>query len=220
MLKNIFLTGLILLLAVASGFGQANGKLQIHYMDVGQGDGAVLISPLGEVLLFDNGWNRCNQRSVAYLGKIGVKHIDYMIISHYHADHFGCTTAVLNRFPLRKHSYDRPGDPENVTDTYDAYVAAVGSKRRHVTETTTITLDAGSDNPVTINIAAFNGAGVTTTNENDQSIAAVVHFGEFDVMMAGDLSGFKTSRYKDIETPVSKKVGQVEVLKVNHHGSE
>jgi hypothetical protein len=25
-------------------FGQANGKLQIHFMDVGQGDGALLIS--------------------------------------------------------------------------------------------------------------------------------------------------------------------------------
>ena len=29
--------------------GQANGKLQIHHMDVGQGDGAVLISPAGQV---------------------------------------------------------------------------------------------------------------------------------------------------------------------------
>ena len=32
----------------SSAFGQANGKLQIHYMDVGQGDGAVLISPFCE----------------------------------------------------------------------------------------------------------------------------------------------------------------------------
>ena len=34
-----------LFLFAASAFGQANGKLQIHFMDVGQGDGAVLISP-------------------------------------------------------------------------------------------------------------------------------------------------------------------------------
>ena len=39
-------------------------------------------------------------------------------------------------------------------------------------------------------------------------------------MMAGDLSGFPTARYKDIETPVSKRVGQIEVLKINHHGSD
>ncbi|SRR6266849_2904748 len=36
-------------------FGQANGKLQIHFIDVGQGDGALLISPQGEMVLFDDG---------------------------------------------------------------------------------------------------------------------------------------------------------------------
>jgi competence protein ComEC len=209
-----------LFLFAISAYGQANGKLQIHYMDVGQGDGAVLISPQGEILLFDNGFTQCEQRSVKYLTSLGITHIDYMIISHYHKDHFGCTKAVLDKFPLTKASYDRPGDPESVTDAYNAYVAAVGSKRKHVNNDTVITLDADSSNPVTINIAAFGGAGVETTNENDQSVVAVVHFGEFDVMMAGDLSGFNTTRYKDIETPVSKIVGQVEVLKINHHGSD
>lgn len=209
-----------LLFVTSTALAQANGKLQIHYMDVGQGDGAVLISPLGEILLFDNGFNRCGQKSVAYLTSLGITHIDYMIISHYHADHFGCTKAVLDKFPLTKFSYDRPGDPENASDTYDAYVEAVGNKRKHVDHDTTITLDANSNSPVTINIVAFNAEGIATTNENDQSVAAVVHFGEFDVMMAGDLSGFKTTRYKDIETTVSEKVGQVEVLKINHHGSD
>ena len=33
--------------------GQANGKLQLHFMDVGQGDGAVLISPQGEKAAFN-----------------------------------------------------------------------------------------------------------------------------------------------------------------------
>lgn len=211
---------LCLFLFTISAYGQANGRLQIHYMDVGQGDGAVLISPLGEILLFDNGHTQCQQRSVKYLTSLGITHIDYMIISHYHKDHFGCTKAVLDKFPLRKASYDRPGDPENSTATYNAYVEAVGNKRKHVNDNTVITLDADSNDPVTIKIAAFNGAGVQTTNENDQSVAAVVHFGEFDVMMAGDLSGFETPKYKDIETAVSKRVGQVEVLKINHHGSD
>ena len=35
--------------------GQANGKLQLHFIDVGKGDGALLISPGGETVLFDNG---------------------------------------------------------------------------------------------------------------------------------------------------------------------
>src|SRR3954463_6144144 len=87
-------------------YAQANGKLQIHYMDVGQGDGAVLISPMGEVVLFDDGvQNQCD-KPVAYLQWIGVTKIDYHIASHYHSDHIGCAQRVLSMFPLQKAAYD------------------------------------------------------------------------------------------------------------------
>ncbi len=39
----VSLSLLLLVLTFASAFGQANGKLQLHFMDVGQGDGAVLV---------------------------------------------------------------------------------------------------------------------------------------------------------------------------------
>ena len=129
-----------------SAYGQGNGKLQIHYIDVGQGDGAILISPNGETVLFDNGvLNNCD-KPLAYLRGLGVTKIDYMIISHYHADHFGCTTDVLEEFPLSKFSYDRPGAYNS--QTFTKYVAAVGSKRKSVTSRTVITLDADSAHPV------------------------------------------------------------------------
>ncbi len=57
-------------------FGQANGKLQVHFMDVGQGDGAILISPLGETVLFDNGVRDNCDRPVSYLQQLGVTKID------------------------------------------------------------------------------------------------------------------------------------------------
>lgn len=53
--KKSLLVSLSIVLCVSPLFGQTNGKLQIHFMDVGQGDGTVLISPQGEVVLFDNG---------------------------------------------------------------------------------------------------------------------------------------------------------------------
>jgi beta-lactamase superfamily II metal-dependent hydrolase len=61
----------------------SNGQLQIHFMNVGQGDGALLISPEGETVLFDNGvWHHC-QALVDYLRHLGVKQIDYQVISHF-----------------------------------------------------------------------------------------------------------------------------------------
>jgi beta-lactamase superfamily II metal-dependent hydrolase len=210
------LFGLVLLVSTA-GFAQANGNLQVHFMNVGQGDGAVLISPLGEVVLFDNGVRNLCDRPVSYLQQLGMTKVDYHIASHYHDDHIGCTKEVLDEFPLQKQAIDRGGSYH--TGTYTKYVTKVGSKRKAATDGMTITLDQGSQNPVTIQIVAFNGNGVQTSNENDLSLVAVVRFGNFDVEIGGDLSGYAEGSYEDIETSVAPKVGQVEVYKVHHHGS-
>ena len=211
----VFVIGL---LCVASFvYAQANGKLQIHYMDVGQGDGAVLISPKGQVVLFDDGAYKNCDKPVAYLQQLGVTAIDYHIASHYHADHIGCASEVFAAYPLKLDAFDRgesyPGG------VYQAYVKAVGTHRKTAAPGTVITLDQSSPNPVTITIAAFNGNGVQTTNENDLSVVSVVHFGSFVAEFGGDLSGFETSSYQDIETSVAPAVGRIDIYKVHHHCS-
>jgi competence protein ComEC len=90
-------------------FGQANGNLQIHFMDVGQGDGAILISPQGETILFDNGAIGNCDRPVSYIWRLGLTKIDYHIASHHHSDHIGCAMDVFRNFPLRKEAIDRGG---------------------------------------------------------------------------------------------------------------
>ena len=109
MRKRTFFLIFFLLSFTQVVFGQANGKLQIHFMDVGQGDGVVLISPGGETVLFDDGVKGNCDKPLSYLQQRGVKKIDYHITSHYHADHIGCATEVLNEFPLQKLAYDRGG---------------------------------------------------------------------------------------------------------------
>ena len=191
--------------------------LQLHFMDVGQGDGAVLIAPGGQVVLFDDGLlNNCD-RPVGYLRGLGIDHIDYHIASHYHSDHIGCAEEVLGRFPLTTAAIDRGGSYPS--STYALYADMVKDKRRTGQAGQKIVLDAGSPRPVTIEIVALDGNGAQTSNENDLSLVAVVHFGRFDAVMGGDLSGFKAQDYLDIESSVAPKVGQVEVYKVNHHCS-
>jgi beta-lactamase superfamily II metal-dependent hydrolase len=154
---------------------------------------------------------------VSYLHTIGITHIDYMIISHFHQDHIGCAARFLTDFPLQKEAIDRGGTYNN--GAFQPYVDKAGAKRTTGTVGRIITLDAASQNPVKIEIVAMNGNGVATDDENDKSLATVIRFGEFDAEISGDLSGFDTPRYKDIETSVAPKVGQVEVYKVHHHGS-
>jgi competence protein ComEC len=126
-LKSTLLTVCFLLFSV-SVFAQGNGKLQIHYMDVGQGDGAILISPGGQTVMFDNGdWGNC-EKPLDYLQTLGITQIDYMIISHYHANHFGCTRDVLSKFPLKNVAYDHGGAYKS--EMFTAYVKAVGPNER------------------------------------------------------------------------------------------
>ena len=65
---------------------------------------------------------------------------------------------------------------------------------------------------------------VLPPSENDYCIGLVVKHGNFKYFTGGDLDGtFSTSgwgyTYNDCETPIAEKVGEVDVMQVNHHGS-
>ena len=62
---------LVLALSELAAIGQGDGKLQIHYMDVGQGDGEVLISLKGQVVVFDDGVAKNCDKPVSYLQQLG-----------------------------------------------------------------------------------------------------------------------------------------------------
>lgn len=209
---------LIFLFCIASSmYAVESGKLQIHFMDVGQGDGAVLISPGGQVVLFDDGALKNCDKPVAYLQQLGIAKVDYHIASHYHSDHIGCAKEVLGEFPVTKTAYDRGGSYRS--SAFDRYTSVIGSHRQTATPNTKIVLDSSSANPVEIDIVALNGNGIETINENDLSVVAVVHFGAFKAEIGGDLSGYKNTSYEDIETSVAKLVGPIQVYKVHHHCS-
>jgi beta-lactamase superfamily II metal-dependent hydrolase len=208
---------LAFLLLAPSAFALGDGTLQLHFMDVGQGDGAVLISPQGETVLFDDGVRGNCDGPLLYLRQLHIDHIDYHFASHYHADHIGCAGEVLHEFPLTGRAFDRGGSYES--KTYGAYVEAVGAHRETATAHTVIVLDSTSASPVAIDVVALNGDTVSTTNENDLSLVAVVHYAEFAAEFGGDLSGMKSENYEDIESDVAPKVGPLDVYKVHHHGS-
>ena len=219
--------GLYLSLFVAATCASAqvaNGNLQIHHIDMGQGDAAVLISPAGKVVLFDAGKDIANHKNcdveTDYLDQLGGKQIDYIFVSHYHTDHIGCIPTVLKMFPLKGPSYDR--GEEYSTTFYKDYVESVSDHRQTVTLGQTITLDGGA-NPVTLKVLSINGTfaggSVSTQNENDLSVSVLVSFGDFREEIGGDLSGENTSNYQDIETGVAPSVGPLDVYKVHHHCS-
>lgn len=102
----------------------------IHHMDVGQGD-CTFIQTRCRTILVDAG-NSGKGKSVVipYLESLGVSHINYVIASHYHADHIGGLDEVLNAFDVDT-VFDRGTiHPVPSSKIYASYVKAVGRTPR------------------------------------------------------------------------------------------
>ena len=205
-------------------WAQANGQLQIHVINVGQGDATLIISPQGQTMLIDSGppsASSCASPTgiITYLANIGFSRLDYYVASHYHEDHIGCIDHIAARWPIQIAAIDRGTASLPGTQVYTRYAAAVASKRQAVSVGQTITLDSGSAAPVTFQVVGVNGNGQAVSDENDRSVVLVLRFGSFDAAFGGDIAGFVASGHKDIESAVAGSIGHVEFYKVNHHGS-
>src|ERR1041385_8070874 len=221
--RRLALLSTVVLLAAVPASALAitgNGMLQIHHVDVGQGDGCLVITPGGQTALFDDGtYVNCNNM-LAYLQGLGITTIDYHFESHHHADHMGCIDDMAAAgITIGIAGYDRGYSYSS--SSYTSYVNTLGTKRRTYTKGMVITLDSLSANPVTITCIDLNGAGVYSVNgsdENPKSAVLKLHYKNYDEEFGGDLTG-STSQADDVESTVGPEVGHVAVYKIHHHGS-
>ncbi|MFO7609232.1 MAG: MBL fold metallo-hydrolase [Candidatus Krumholzibacteriia bacterium] len=213
-------TATLLLAVLAASSALAAGTLTITCLDVGQGDATLVQSPSGRTLLFDGGDNgKGNSVVVPFLQAAGIDTLDWIVASHYHADHIGGLDEVLAQIPVREAVLDRGWS--YTTATYSSYAAAAGAKRTTLAPGQVIDLGEG----VTVTCVALNGNGElsapysSSSYENEYGVCLKVEYGGFDFFQAGDLTGNTDSGSRDIETGVGALVGDVDVYQVNHHGS-
>ncbi|MFH1680602.1 MAG: MBL fold metallo-hydrolase [Candidatus Eisenbacteria bacterium] len=200
----------------------AQPKLTIHCINVGQGDCTLIQTGTGMTFLYDAGYNgEGTAEVIPYLQGLGIDQLTYVGASHYDADHIGGLDEVVYAIGVDSASLDRGWT--YTTSAYYNYVTAVGSLRRMVDDGDVIDLGDG----VTVRCVCVNGNGLLTPpfnytqyDENDLSVGYVVSVGSFQFFVGGDISGnVSCTPYHDIETSVGNEVGDIEVLRVNHHGS-
>lgn len=125
--KFVWLTILILVLAAAAGMIRENlfqeeteeilvteeeGNLEVHFLDVGQGDSTLIIQEK-HAMLVDGGDNLHGWQVAGYLRYLEIDHLDYVIATHPDMDHIGGLDIVLQNI-----SCDRVFMPEYERDTY------------------------------------------------------------------------------------------------------
>jgi competence protein ComEC len=192
--------------------------LEIHFLDVANGDCEIICSPDGKNILIDAGSkypSKCKD-IIEFCNFRNISQFDYAIISHYDLDHINCIPELKTRLSANAIVYDR-GDFKNSSDsgTFANYTNAIGSKRKTASKGDKIALDNGK---LTIVVVALNGNGVRgASDESDLSLVAVLHYGSFDASFGGDLPGYDSSKYKNIETAIAPSVGRMEVYKCHNH---
>ena len=124
--------------ASAQGGG---GKLRVFFIDVEGGQSTLFVTPGGESLLVDTGWagngGRDADRIVAAAKSAGLSRIDYVLLTHYHADHVGGVPQLLAKIPVGTfidHGPNRELDNQPTKDGYAAYQAVLATgKAKHIT---------------------------------------------------------------------------------------
>ena len=79
-------------------------ELKIYFVDVEGGQATLFVTPAGQSLLIDTGWDGNNGRDadriVAAAKNAGVHKIDYVLITHFHEDHVGGLPQLVARIPV------------------------------------------------------------------------------------------------------------------------
>ncbi len=95
----------------------ADGTTAVYVLDVGQGD-AVLLCQDGSYCLIDTGPAEAEEALLYDLHALDVETLDYLVLTHPHADHTGNVRAVLSDFPVKQLCCRRAGEP-GADDTAD-----------------------------------------------------------------------------------------------------
>jgi len=206
-------TSWIVLVARGLPAADAATGLTLDFLDVGQGDGALIRTPGGHWLAVDAGpllgTADAGRRVVApFLARHGVHRLAALILSHAHADHVGGAATLLRR--IRTDVVLEPGelyDDPAYAGFLDA-VAETGVPWKSGRAGATFVLDSVR---FTVLHPDTSWAG-WRADLNEDSIVLRVEYRAFTALFAGD-AGLAA------EARMAGHVGRVDLLKVGHHGS-
>jgi beta-lactamase superfamily II metal-dependent hydrolase len=229
------------------------GTLDVYVVDVEGGQAVLVRTPSGESVLLDAGFPgdgtfaskpgdpaaaRDAQRILAAARDARVDRIDYVIMSHYHADHLGGVMELAPLLPMGTfvdHAAPTAEAETAVPGTralYDAY-AVLRAKGRHIQpkpgdripiggglEAIVVAIDgsvltaplAGAGQPNSACVGEPVAAQEKT--ENPLSLAVILQYGQFRLLDPGDLSG---APLHALTCPVNR-IGRVDAYLVAHHG--
>ena len=215
----------------------AEKSLQIFFVDVEGGQSTLFVTPSGQSLLIDTGWGYKGFRDALRIDKAvklaKIKKIDYVLITHFHADHVGGVPQLVQKVTV-EHFVDHGVNREESKATktlYEEYQKAIEGYDH-------IVLKPGDKLPIKgMDVTAVSGDGnvlaqalpgaaqpndacsgvqpkASDPSENARSLGVVIEFGKLRIVDLGDLTWNKEL---ELMCP-NNKLGKADIYIASHHG--
>ncbi|MDD4084156.1 MAG: DNA internalization-related competence protein ComEC/Rec2 [Acidaminococcaceae bacterium] len=183
-----------------------------YFIDVGQGDAALVVTPEKKTILIDAGglpgnYDTGERIIVPFLRYLGIDRLDVLIISHGHHDHAGGAAAVARSVPIDCLLLPPQDESEDIArllqEAGQSRCEFIKSGQRHKLGRAVITVLAA---PTGVPGSAYGGG-------NERSAIIKVEEGGRSFVFTGDATA------EEELLAVSEEV-RTDVLKVSHHGSK
>jgi competence protein ComEC len=233
------LAAVLLMLSGAHVARAASNGLQVYFIDVDGGQSTLFVNPAGKSLLIDTGWSGNDgldaKRIAAAAKDAGISKIDFVLLTHFHADHAGGVPELVQQIPVGTfidHGPNREtkGATEGYYEAYQKVLA--GGHYVHIVAKPGEVLPIQGMKVLVISADGqligrpVPGGGQPNSyckdaetkpadpSENARSLGVLITFGKLRILDLGDLTWAKEL---ELMCPVNK-LGKVDVLVVSHHG--
>lgn len=201
--KYFYLNIILLIIIYISPY--LNSNFEVVMFEVGEADCHLIKYPYNKnTILIDTGKNeyKIKNEVIPYLKSIGIKKIDYLIITHGDEDHIGGSITLINNFQVKNVILNKG----TFTDLEKELIKNLNKKKI----------------PYQININKINLSNHTIyllnntkyNNENDNSIITYFTYQKYKFLHMGDAS--ITTEDNLLE---NYNLNNISILKVGHHGS-
>ncbi|MBE6547617.1 MAG: MBL fold metallo-hydrolase [Ruminococcaceae bacterium] len=187
-----------------------NGDITIHFIDVGQADCVLIMTPQGNMLV-DSGTSSSEGKLENYLTDLDITSFEYLVITHPHDDHIGGADMIIRNFDVRNIMMSDMGNEEELANE----IVSLASQY----EINVIYPDSGynfSLGECQNTVIAPNSEYDEYDEVNSTSIVLKCQIDKRSVILTGDAEA-------DSEAEMIAKYGNFldcDILKLGHHGSK